>query len=123
MTKAATFATESRLPPQLDVGSRVWTTRGYRDHGPSDGPKIDIAPNMGGTITGTECPYSTMDSLLYTADWDNGQTSKHYSKGLFCIGHFQSRSEFEAAINLAGTVELTLGPQCGFRHAKITLEV
>ena len=28
-----------------------------------------------------------------------------------------------AAINLAGTVELTLGPQCGFRHAKITLEV
>jgi hypothetical protein len=43
-----------------------------------EGPKIDIAPNMGGTITGTEKPYLTMDQLLYTVRWDNGQVSKHY---------------------------------------------
>ena len=77
---------------------------------------------MGGTITETERPYYTSDSLLYTVDWDNGQTSKHYSNGLFCIGRFQSRSEFEAAINVIGPVELTLGPQGGFRHAEIILE-
>ena len=111
-----------QFPPPLNVGSRVWTTYGYHDHGPLEGPKIDIVPNMGGTITGTEQPYYTMDSLLYTVHWDNGQISKHYSNGLFCIGKFQTRSEFEVAINVTGPVELTLGPRGGFRHVKIGLE-
>jgi hypothetical protein len=112
---------ECEFPPPLEIGSRVWTVGGYHDHGPLEGPKINITPNMGGTITATESPYYTMDSLLYAVHWDNGQISKHYTKGLFCIGRFQTRTEFEAAININGTVELTLGPQGGYRHARVCL--
>jgi len=113
---------QTTFPPPLSVGSRVWTGNGYRDHGPLDGPKIDIAPNTGGAIIRTERPYYTIDTVLYTVQWDNGQVSKHYSNGLFCIGRYQTRSEFEAAINVTGPAELTLGPQGGFRHVKIALE-
>jgi hypothetical protein len=112
---------DTQFPPPLTVGNRVWTTRGYLDHGPIDGPKSDIAPNMGGTITERGNVRGT-GSPLYTVHWDNGQLSKHYSNGLFCIGRFQSRSEFEDAISVGGPVELTLGPQGGFRHAKLILE-
>lgn len=62
-----------QFPPQLEVGGRVWTTDGYTDHGPLEGPKIDITPNMGGTITAIERPYMTIDVLLYVVKWDNGQ--------------------------------------------------
>lgn len=113
---------ETQFPPPLTLDNRVWTAHGYSDHGPVDGPKIDIASNMGGTITGAERPYNTMDSLLYAVHWDNGQISKHYSNGLFCIGRFQTRSEFEAAIYFAGPIELTLGPQGGFRHVSFALD-
>lgn len=113
---------ERQFPPPLKIGTRVWTTGGYHDHGPIEGPKTNIAPNMGGTITATESPYYTIDLLLYTVCWDNGQISKHYASGLFCIGRFQTRTEFEAAINVSGPVELTLGPQGGFRHARVRLE-
>jgi hypothetical protein len=113
---------ELEFPPPLTIGNRVWTIGGYYDHGPLDGPKTDIVPNMGGTITATESPYHSSDSLLYTIHWDNGQISKHYANGLFCIGRFQTRSEFEAAIKLSGPVELTVGPQGGFRHARVRVE-
>jgi hypothetical protein len=115
--------TESQtFPPTLVVGSRVWTSNGYNDHGPVDGPKIDIAPNQGGTITATQKPYFTMDDLLYSVRWDNGQESKHYYRELFSIGRFQSRVEFEQAIKPFGVAELTLGPAGGFRHARFELE-
>lgn len=54
---------ESGFPPRLAAGNRVWTELGYSDHGPIEGPKINIAPRMGGVITGTEKPYYTMDHL------------------------------------------------------------
>jgi len=63
-----------------------------------------------------------MDQLLYTVRWDNGQVSKHYATGLFCIGRFQSLSEFKQAISVEGPVELVLGPQRGFRAVKMRLE-
>lgn len=112
---------QTQFPPPLRVGNRVWTTHGYSAHGPLEGPKIDIAPNMGGTITGTERPYSTMDQLLYTVHWDNGQISKHYSNDLFCIGRLQTRTEFEDAIHVTGPIEVTVGPLGGFLHVKIAL--
>ena len=110
------------FPPALTVGSRVWTDQGYQNHGPIEGPKSDIAPGQGGTITAVEKPYLTMDHLLYAVQWDNGQVSKHYGKELFCIGPFQNRREFEKAIKPAGTVELTVGPAGGFRNARFDLE-
>jgi hypothetical protein len=110
------------FPPLLDVGSRVWTGRGYTDHGPLERPRVSIEPQTGGTVTAIERPYSTIESLLYTVQWDNGQISKHYSNGLFCIGRFHSLLEFEAAIRFTGPVELTVGPQGGFRHAKLCVE-
>jgi len=113
---------ENAFPPPLRMGSRVWTTHGYRDHGPLEGPQINVAPNMGGTISAINRRYFTMDLLLYTVQWDNGQVSKHYENGLFCIGRFQTPSEFEAAINITGPVELTVGPQGGFRQVKVALE-
>jgi hypothetical protein len=85
------------FPPPLIVGNRVWTVEGYHHHGPK-GLKVDIAPNQGGTIIGTEKPYYTMDQMLYKVHWDNGQLSKHYYKGLFCIGRLQNRAEFDEAI-------------------------
>lgn len=111
-----------KFPPPLVVDARVWTTYGYADHGPKEGPKVDIAPNMGGTITRTEQPYATMDQLLYSVLWDNGQTSKHYWAGLFCIGRFKTPSEFEAAIHFTGAIELTLGPKGGFRYVNFSLD-
>ncbi len=110
------------FPPRPIVGNRVWTVRGYANHGPVDGPKVDIAPNQGGTITDTQKPYYTMDHLLYTVRWDNGQVSKHYYRELFCIGRFQNRTEFEQAIKPAGAVEVTVGPAGGFRHVRFEVE-
>ncbi len=111
-----------QFPPPLTVGNRVWTTHGYRHHGPFEGAKVDIAPKMGGVITTMERPVPMVDSMLYTVEWDNGQTSKHDANGLFCIGRFQTRAEFEAAIKFAGPVELTLGSKGEFHHVKIALE-
>jgi len=110
------------FPPALIVGGRVWTTNGYHDHGPHEGPKVEIAPNQGGTITATQRPYFTMDNLLYTVQWDNGQLSKHYYRELFCIGRFQTRAEFEQAIRPTGAVELTVSSAGGFRHVRFELE-
>jgi hypothetical protein len=107
------------FPPALTVRARVWTEHGYHDHGPLEGPKVNIARRQGGVITATEKPYSTMDQLLYTVRWDNGQPSKHYAKGLFCIGRFQTRREFEATIQFEGDIHVTLGPQGGFRGAEM----
>lgn len=112
---------KSVFPPTLAVGNRVWSEYGYPQHGPADGPKVDIAANMGGTVVSTEHPYN-MDFLLYAIHWDNGQVSKHYSKDLFCIGHFRSRSDFEKAIKPIGPVAVVLGPKGGFREARLALE-
>jgi hypothetical protein len=108
---------ETDFPPPLTIGSRVWTESGYFDHGPMEGPKVNIAPRIGGVVVGSEKPYYTMDQLLYTVRWDNGQVSKHYLKELFCIGRFKTRAEFEAAIKFEGDIQLTVGPQGGFREA------
>jgi len=110
------------FPPALIVGNRVWTDHGYQNHGPLEGPKVDIAPDQGGTITAVEKPYHTMDHVLYAVRWDNEQVSKHYEKELFCIGRFQSRKEFEKAITPIGTAELTVGPAGGFRNARFEVE-
>jgi len=112
------------FPPRLIVGNRVWTKTGYRDHGPEFGPKIDIAPNQGGTITASqETEYTKIiGDSLHTVRWDNGQVSKHYSGKLFCIGRFHSRADFEQAIKPTGVAELTVGPGGGFRHVRLALE-
>ena len=110
------------FPPTLAVDNRVWTENGYQNHGPQEGPKVNIAGTQGGTIVKLEKPYGTMDQLLYTVRWDNGQVSKHYEKELFCIGPFQSRAEYEGAIKPIGDIELTVGPAGGFRSARFELE-
>lgn len=107
---------------ELRVGNRVWTEAGYPDHGPLEGPKVSIPPNVGGSIIDTEKPYRTMDQLLYVVRWDTGQTSKHYSKQLCCIGHFPDLSAFRRAMEAAtGAAEVVLGPQGGFREAAADL--
>ena len=53
------------FPPPLERGSRVWTDRGYLQHGPVDGPKQDILGPQGGEVIGTEKPYYTYDHLLW----------------------------------------------------------
>jgi len=101
----------------------VWTEQGYLNHGPSGGPKIDVAANQGGTITDArESTHFITGPMLYTVRWDDGKTSKHYADELFCIGRFQTWKEFEAAIKPTGAVEVTLGPSGGFRGVKLDLE-
>ena len=112
----------SKFPPELIKGNRVWTIQGFSNHGPIEGPKINIESNMGGTIIATEKIYSSIDQLLYMIRWDNEQVSKHYSKDLFCIGRFKTRSDFEASIRPQGEVQLTIGPKGGFRQAALSLE-
>lgn len=111
---------ETSFPPRPIPGGRVWSGFGYQDHGPMEGPKVNIDPRMGGVISGAVQPYSTMDFLLYTVRWDNGQVSKHYFKGLFCIGRFSDPGEFESAIDLL-EAKLIVGPYGGFRGAEIKL--
>lgn len=114
---------EATFPPRLAPGRRVWTQSGFTHPGQMEGPWVDIAPNQGGTITETQQPYYTRwDLILYSVRWDNGQVSKHYAKELPCIGRFQNRVEFEAAIRPSGTVRITVGPGGGFRHVDFDLE-
>jgi len=40
----------TRFPPLLEHGCRVWTTQGFREHGPADGPKVDVGGNQAGTM-------------------------------------------------------------------------
>ncbi len=108
-----------RFPPPIGVGTRVWSP-GYREHGPLEGPTVNIPAGLGGTIVGTTKPWMTMDQLLYDVRWDNGQTSRHYGNGLSNIGRFATLEEYRAAIVPEGPVELTLGPKGGFRHVKMT---
>lgn len=120
----ANFLASPTFPPRLLAGSRVWTAVGYQDHGPENGPKVNIPRNQGGTITTSqENSYTkVIGDLLHTVRWDDGQESKHYSRDLFCIGRFQSRTEFEQAIKPTGIAELTVGPGGGFRHVRLELE-
>ena len=111
----------SKFPPALIVSARVWTASGYHDHGPPDGPKVNIPASIGGVIESFSKPYYTMDHLLYAIRWDNGQTSKHYEKDLFCIGRFKTFEEYRAAIMPHEPVNLTLGPQGGFREASFAV--
>lgn len=111
----------SSFPPRVEIGRRVWS-EGYWNHGPTDGPKINIDGNMGGTIRSNEPTYGGRGPTLYTIAWDNGQVSKHYSDKLLCIGRFENLTEFLAAIRVLGPVELTVGPQDGFRQAQLRME-
>ena len=99
------------------IGKRVWTIHGLHDHGPLEGPKINVPPGTGGTIAATSKPYMTMDRLLFEVQWDTGQRSKHYRGDLLCIGSFQTLAEFEKAVATNGhDAALLLGPQGGFRE-------
>jgi hypothetical protein len=111
------------FPPRLIVGNRVWTDQGYQDHGPLEGPRVDVDANQGGTITDVqERSQFVSGYVLYAVRWDNGQVSRHYENELFCIGHLKDRSSFEAAIKPKGPIELTVGPSSGFRSARFELD-
>ena len=98
------------------VGKRVWTERGFQDHGPLEGPKTSVPPGTLGEITATERPYYTMDMLLYTVHWQSRQTTKHYFNHLFCIGPFESLPAFLASLRSARNARLVKGPRGGFRE-------
>ena len=96
------------------IGKRVWTERGFPNHGQLGGATTSVPPATLGEIVATERPYSTMDMLLYTVRWQSGQTTKHYSKHLFCIGAFQSLPPFLDAVRTARNPRLLKGPRGGF---------
>src|SRR5436190_9834991 len=98
------------------VGKRVWTERGFQDHGQLEGPKTSVPPATLGEIVATERPYSTMDMLLYTVRWQSGQTTKHYFNQLFCIGPFESLPAFLNAVRSARGARIVKGPRGGFRE-------
>lgn len=101
------------------VGSRVWTIVGYQQHGPMEGPLVDVPPNTGGVITSQE---SRFGSPLFRVQWDSGQRTAHYENGLCCIGTFQTLQEMAAAIRDGGrNARVHLGPGGGLRE--FTMEV
>jgi len=104
----------------------VWAVWGYPQHGPVNGPKIDIPANMGGKIVRTEPAFTTGPfsggQKLYVVKWDNGQESKHYYQNLLSIGPFQTLVEFETAFRMAEDAELTIGSQGGFRRFRASLQ-
>jgi len=115
------------LANTLQVGQRVWTVFGYADHGPMEGPKVDIQGDQGGMVVADEAsgilgPFSGCPRLI-VVQWDNGQRSKHYCDELFCIGPFQSLCAFEKALAEARDSVVEFGPQGGFRNFLTTVLV
>jgi hypothetical protein len=89
------------------VGSRVCSATGDRH----------------GSVTATEKPYVTMDQLLYTIRWDDGETVKLYYESFVALGHFQTLGEFQTAIRASASgAKLTLGPKGGFRAFEMTVQ-
>jgi hypothetical protein len=105
--------------PKLDpVGSRVWRDSGGADQEPIGDTKTGGAAGVGGTIIRCDNPNLFITgNPLYTVRWDDGTETEHRWYHLFCIGRFGTRAEFEAAVELEGPVELTVGRQGGFRKA------
>jgi hypothetical protein len=108
------------------AGSRVWTIAGLRQHGPREGPYVDVAPNTGGVITAVEKPWyaPTIGEDLYVVRWDAGQTTKHYFSEfgrVLCIGQYQTLGDFESALKGTKAAEVTWGPQGGFRGFRAVL--
>src|ERR1700704_2357326 len=84
------------FPPGLEIGSKVWTADGYPNHGQLNGPKQNIpGPQRG--IVAIKYQESTF-SNLYVIKWDQGGSSTHYARELFCIGRFDTVDDFKAAI-------------------------
>ena len=89
------------------VGSRICSVTGERY----------------GAVVATEKPYTTMDQLLYTIRWDDGEVIKLYESAFMSLGPFQTVSEYQAAIRgSAAQPKLTLGPQGGFRGFEMTVQ-
>lgn len=89
------------------VGSRVYSA-GSGQHG---------------SIVSTEKPYMTMDQLLCSIRWDNGETVTLYHNAFICLGPFQTLQEFQSAVSQSVTgAKLTLGPSGGFRGFEMTLQ-
>lgn len=108
------------------AGSRVWTVAGLRQHGPREGPFVDVVPNTGGVITAVEKPWyaPTIGQDLYVVQWDTGQRTKHYFSEfghVLCIGRYQTLRDFESALKGAKAAEVTWGPQGGFRGFRAVL--
>lgn len=102
---------------ELITGNRVWTIRGYDQHGQTPGSKVDVPPNIGGTVICVE----QRICYLYVVKWDTGQITKHYSNELFSIGLFQNINDLEVALRSGKNGKLTLGPAGGFRGFILTI--
>lgn len=94
------------FPPRLDRGARV-QSRGE--------------PLRYGIVEEISKPYDTVDQLLFTIRWDDGSTTREYGSKLFCIGRFQNRAEFDAAITPVSAATVTEGPRGGFKSASLAL--
>jgi hypothetical protein len=105
----------------IDKGKRVWS-KGYPNHGPLDGAKIDIATNIGGTIVAFSRPYSTMDFQLYEVKWDSGQTSKHYYKELQPIGTCKNWDDYEEILSTGENAKVIFGPRGGFKKFEMIIK-
>ncbi len=101
------------------VGNRVWTIEGLHQHGPMEGPLVDVPAQTGGAIVGQETRFG---SALFRVHWDTGQQSGHYAKGLLCIGPFRTLDDFKAAVRRGGhSARAVFGPYGGLR--KFTMDV
>jgi hypothetical protein len=105
----------------ISKGRRVWSN-GYINHGPIDGPKIDIPCNIGGEITSFTKPYSTMDFFLYEVKWDSGHSSKHYYKELEPIGLCKDWTEYAKILSTGKDAKITLGPKGGFKKFEMIIQ-
>lgn len=107
----------------VGVGRRVWAFGGYPDHGPMHGAKVDIRGDQAGTIVGNKplLPGLFPSEDLYVVKWDNGQESAHYWQELFCIGQFQTLTDFELAFEKARNAEVRYGPRGAFLEFRATL--
>jgi len=82
-----------------------------------------ITGDRHGSVLATENPYMTMDQLLYTIRWDDGETIKLYYQSFVPLGPFQTVAEFQTAIRASASgAKLTLGPISGFRGFEMTVQ-
>lgn len=109
------------FPPEAEVGVNVWSGDGYEDHGPAEGPKVNIAGGQCGEIVAEE--ETPIGQPLCTVRWADGSESKHYASGLDLIGNCSTPDEFEAAIEVGPDSMATVGKgvRGGFKGAVVAV--
>lgn len=103
----------------FEVGGRVYTKRGFQNHGPMEGPRVNVRAELHGTV---DTITTRFGSTLIHVVWDDTVRSAHYlTEAVLALTPFSEISQVEKCF--AETLQcclLTVGPQGGFKDFRGT---